>query len=243
MLPFLDTLNFLGFLSRGGSGDGGAWIALWGGLIGAVIGAGVSGCISFYLQKREHDRADRLRTADRLTAQKSVASRLIVRLIAIASDLHRAATHLENERNSIPDEAEAWHVVIPLAVPSTPVNYAADETALLLDLGLNEEFSDIASLPDLRNQTHEMMIQYATKREQMWPMLPAEAFVRGGVVLSEQLNLQTERLQTEMADVLEYLFEAVPGFAAESYDALTRVHAALLSKELVAFKISPRNEL
>ena len=112
-----------------------------------------------------------------------------------------------------------------------------------MDLGLNEEFSDIASLPDLRNQTHEMMIQYATKREQMWPMLPAEAFVRGGVVLSEQLNLQTERLQTEMADVLEYLFEAVPGFAAESYDALTRVHAALLSKELVAFKISPRNEL
>lgn len=242
MLPSVNIPVFFGFAFGQGSGGGEAWIGLWGGLIGAIIGAGVSGCISFYLQKREHDRADSVRTADRLTAQKSVASRLVVRLIAIASDLRRVADHLDNQRESIPDGAEAWHVVIPLALSSAPVEYAADETALLLDLGLNEEFSDIASLPDLRNQAHEMMLQYTTKREQMWTILPAEAFVRGGVVLSEQLNLHTERLQTEMADVLEYLFVAVPEFATESYDALARVHAALLSKNLVAFKLSPQKQ-
>ena len=208
-----------------------------------MIGAGASGCISFYLQKREHDRADRLRTADRLTTQKSVASRLVVRLIAIASDIHRVGVHLERQRENIPDEAEAWPIVIPLAVPNTPFEYASDETALLLDLGLNEEFSDIASLPDMRNQTHEMMVQYAMKREQMWAMLPAEAFVRGGVVLSEQLALQTERLRTEMADILEYLFAAVPDFSTESYDALTRVHAALQIRELVAFQLSPQKQI
>lgn len=221
----------------GGQADTGAWLAAGGALTGALMDALVGGGISYALQKREHDRADALRDADRLTTQKSIAHRLIVKLMGILSDLRRLEAHMADQIAKVADGQPAWPIVLPLHVSLSPLAFEADETALLLDLGLNQEFNLMVSLPDLRNQLHELMGKYAEKRERMWAMMPPEAFVEGGVQLPRQLYLQTEALRQEMSDVLTHVHDSVPHVADEAQKGLDTIHAALARELKLTFTI------
>lgn len=226
------------------SGRGGvpaeAWLGLWSGLIGAVVGAGVSGLISYRLQKREHDRVDRVRATELQQRQRSIAHRLIVKLIVIASDLTRLEAHLVEEFAKIgaDADAEAWPKVLPLYVGTDDLNFDGEETALLLDLGLNDEFNAVASIPASHSQLHDLMRRYASKREEIHARLPPEAFPEPNVIeMTREQELYTAPLRAEMNGMIIWAYEEVGRARAEAQEALNQAYAGLKEKLDLTFQM------
>ena len=211
-------------------------IGLWGGLLGAIIGAGATALTSYVLQKREFDRQEAIRQDDRFERQRSVAHRMFVKLMAIQSDLQRLNEHLVPQLKAIPAGQDAWPRVLAMFVDRAPIIFDGDETSLLLDLGLNNEFNLVGSLPAIRNQCHEVMVNYELKREALWAMMPQEAFTETGVAMTPGLARQTLRIRTELEDLIQYLAGSLPSSNKEAIKGLNEVHAALLNKELLRFK-------
>ncbi|MEN5115609.1 hypothetical protein ABE453_16490 [Brevundimonas diminuta] len=219
------------------AGGGEQWVGLIGALLGAVLGAGASGIASYLLQRREHDRVDGLRKADRRERQRSVAHRMYVKLIALQSDLERLQVHLDSEMRKVPRSHDAWPLVLALFVDKRPLAFDGEETSLLLDLDLNEQFNLIGALPEIRNQAHEVMVNYEVKREALWAMLPQEAFTDTGVEMTPGLTRQTLRIRSELEGLIRYLAQSLPGSNQEALVALKEVHAALTDKGLIKFKL------
>ena len=220
-------------LSDGASVPAEAWLGLWSGLIGAVLGAGVSGLISYRLQKREHDRADQVRTKDLKQNQRSIAHRLIVKLIAMASDLTRLEAHLIEEFAKIgaDENAEAWPKIVPLYVHETDTTFDGEESALLLDLGLNDAFNAVAAIPASHMQLHDLMRRYAVKREEIHARLPPEAFPEPGVIaLTREQALYTAPLRADMNSMIIWAYEEVGRAREEAYDAMRQAYDGLKEK-------------
>lgn len=225
----------------GGGGGGDAWIGLWGGLLGAIIGAGATAITSYVLQKREFDRQEQNRRDDRFERQRSVAHRMFIKLVAIQSDLERLHVHLFTQLKAIPAGEDMWPRVIAMFVDRAPIVFDGEETALLLDLGLHEHFNLVGALPGIRNQCHEVMINYEIKREALWAMLPQEAFTDTGVAMKPGLARQTLRLRTELEDLIKYLAGSLPESNKEAMDGLQKVHAVLADKKILQFKLDMSN--
>jgi hypothetical protein len=218
-----------------GGGAGDQWIGLVGALVGAVLGAAGSGYASYVLQRREHDRADTVRDADLRQRQRSIAHGLLVKLIEIASDLSRTDSHIKQQFAEIDQPEAAWAHFLPLYQPFDDMTFDRDESALLLDLGLNDEFNLAGPLPGIRNQIASLMNDYAARRDRLWDMMPEEAFVRGGVEMSPALFLKTERLRAEMMDILGWLKDSAPRSSTEANAALMAVYKGLRTKLDITF--------
>lgn len=203
-----------------GGGAGDQWIGLVGALVGAVLGAAGSGYASYVLQRREHDRADKLRQADTLARQRSTAHRLITSLIAVASDLMRLNEHFQKYSDAF-ERVDAWSVVTPLFQGSRLVSFDAEEQALLLDLGLAEAFNLVAPLPGIHQQLIEAMERYAAMREEMFDSLPPEAFRDDHIYMSREVLLKSEHRRSEMDAALKWMSSEVPSISSQSIEALT----------------------
>lgn len=225
--------------SDGGGVPAEAWLGLWSGLVGAVVGAGASGLISYRLQKREHDRVDRVRDMDRRQHQRSVAHRLIVKLIVIASDLTRLENHLVEEFAKIgTDTAEVWPKILPLYVSANDISFDGEETALLLDLGLNDAFNSAAAVPASHGQLHDLMRRYTSKREEIHARLPPEAFPEPNVIaLTREQELYTAPLRAEMNNMIIWAYEEVGRAREDAQEALNQAYSGLKEKLDLTFKM------
>lgn len=229
--------------NAGGGGD--AWIGLWGGLIGSVIGAAVAGLISLYLQRREHKRAENVRQADALLRQRSLGHRVIVKLIALHSNFKKISEHLndEFEKQPLMPDAEPWQYVVPLFVPTEPIDFDGEETALFLDLGLTDAFNAAGALPRVHNHLVHVMREYAAKREQLRASLPPECFGPDDLQLTEQQANQTAPLRAEMNDLITWAYGTIEEDVSESREALLLAYNGMkeplkLTME-VGFKYDP----
>lgn len=226
----LDIPIIIGFALGGSGGDGAdAWIGLWGGLIGAFVGAGVSGAISLYLQMREHNRANALRGADALLRQRSVGHRILVKLIALHSDFVKIQEHLhqEFEKQPLMPDAEPWQYVMPLFVPAAVIEFDGEETALFLDMEMNDAFNAASALPRIHNHVTHVLREYALKREQLRAMLPPECFGEDDLILDEQQRLWTAPLRAEMNDLITWAYGSCDQDASESREALLKTYEAM----------------
>lgn len=217
-----------------------AWLGLWSGLVGAVVGSGVSGLISYRLQKREHDRVDQVRANDLQRVQRSIAHRLIVKLIVMSSDLTRLEKHLTDEFAKIgaDADAEAWPKIIPLYVGSDDINFDGEETALLLDLGLNDTFNLVAAVPASHTQLQSLMRRYTIKREELHARLPPEAFPEPGVIaMTREQELYTAPLRAEMNNMIIWAYEEVGRAREDSQEALNQAYGGLKEKLGLTFKM------
>lgn len=216
------------------------WLGLWSGLLGAVVGAAVSGLISYRLQKREHDRVDRVRTNDLEQRQRSIAHRLIVKLIVIASDLARLEAHLIEEFAKVGPDDEAWPKVLPLYVSVDDTTFDGEETALLLDLGLNDAFNAVGSVPASHRQLHGLMRRYAAKREELHSRLPPEAFPEPNIFeLTREQALQTAPLRAEMNSMIIWAYEEIGRAHEEADAAMNQAYLGLKEKLGLTFTMEP----
>ena len=219
-----------------------AWVGLIGGLVGAILGSAVSGGISYKLQRREHDRADAVRRADLVLRQKSIAHRLIDKLLAIQADLHMLRDHYikqEDRAREAGGGAERWTYHVPLFVGVDNIQYDSDESALLLDLELNEVFNDVTSLPRIHNQHLEIVRAYTAKREQMRPLLPSGEMsgATGAYFATQAIEAATGPLRTEMNSMLEFAVTSIDKDANDATNGLNVAHAALAQKLGLKFKL------
>lgn len=226
-------------------GDGGIepWIGLIGGLVGAILGSAVSGGISYRLQKREHDRADTLRQADLQLRQRSVAHRLIDKLLAIQTDLEMVRKHYESQENRDREaqvDRERWTFHVPLFVGVDNIHFDSEEAALLLDLGLHEVFNDVSSLPRVHNHHLEIIRVYTVKREQMRAQLPPGEMNgnTGAYFATRAVEAATGPLRTEMNAILNFAVGTIGKDAADAAQGLRSAHLALTEKLGLQFKLS-----
>ncbi|WP_426042250.1 hypothetical protein [Brevundimonas sp. TWP2-3-4b1] len=193
----------------------------------------MSGAISFNIQKREHERADALRKADLLLKQKSIAHRLIVKLLGIYSDLVKLQEHLKDEFRKQSDNlsAEPWSFVIPMFVSHGPIEFDGEETALYLDLEMNEAFNIAGALPRIHKNLFDIMRAYGEKREQLRLMLPADCFTSKGLRMTEEQSHQTAPLRMEMNNLITWAFGSIDRDVQDAKAALQST-AADMTKAL-----------
>lgn len=217
-----------------------AWLGLWSGLMGAVLGAAISGLISYRLQKREHDRADQVRAKQLIQRQRTIAHRMIVKLIAITSDLTKLEAHLIEEfgKVGLNDEADPWTKIIPLYVHTDDYTFDGEETALLLDLGLNDTFNTVASVPATHSQLHGLMRRYAQKREEIHSRLPPECFPEPNIIaFTREQELYTAPLRAEMNGMIIWAFEEVGDALEEANAAMKQAYEGLRAKLDLTFEM------
>lgn len=187
-------------ITIGPTSDLDPWIGLIGGLLGAVIGAGLTGFITGHYQKKEHNRVDDLRQADILNRQRSAAHRVMVKLIAIYSDISQFHKHLHTEFDKVAamTDQEPCAVVMPMFIALDAVAFDAEETALFLDIKAAELFNQVGSLPRLHRSLIGTMAEYQVAREAQIQRIPATAFTDDGFRLSleeyRQLAPEFQRL-------------------------------------------------
>lgn len=218
-----------------GIGDGGGsdtWVALWGGLAGAIIGAAATAGTSYILQKREFERQEQLRKLDRLERQRTIAHRLLIKLMALQSNFFRMNEHLTEQFAKLKEGDEPWQAVEPFFVGDDRILFEGDEEALLLDLGLNEAFNLAGALPRIHNHAMAVMASYSSKREELRALVTHDDF-RGRVgsfVMTRELHLKTAPLRQELNDLVNFLHGNCGRDAAESADALATTLSGLRSK-------------
>lgn len=222
----------------GTQADTGSWISAAAGIGGAMLGALVGGLISTKLQKREHLRVDELRSNDRLAHQRSAAELVLLKLIEILSDVARLKDHLETQVQGKDPAKDAWSYVVPMFVPSNKIEWEREELSLLFDLGLHEELNLIVNLPAVRNQLHSTMISYTDKREQLWRMLPESAYSMGDLRMTPGQVFWTQRLRTEMQDLVEYMLSSAPRAFDEAHEGLQAMHVAFRKALKIRFKLN-----
>lgn len=227
----------------GSSSDAGAWLGLFGAIFGAVLGAAASGGISYVLQKREFerheaaqkaeaDRQERVRQNELLQRQRSIGHRLIVKLMEIHSDLVKLEQHLVEEFSKQPQmpDAEPWQYVMPLFVAADEIRFDGEETALYLDLGLNDAFNVTGALPRVHSHLFGLMRAYGAKREQLRTMLPEECFREDHMAWTDAQKNFTAPLRTEMNDMITWAYGSIEQDATEARQALGATLAGLSEK-------------
>ncbi|HAF79389.1 MAG TPA: hypothetical protein DCG66_00045 [Brevundimonas sp.] len=216
----------------GGGGGSDAWIGLWGGLAGAVIGAAATAGASYFLQKREFDRQEDVRRLDRLERQRTIGHRLLIKLMGLQSNFVQMDKHLTGQFAKLKEGDEPWQAVEPLFVGNDRILFEGDEEALLLDLGLNDEFNLAGALPRIHNHAMAAMVSYSNKREELRSLVTHDDFDGrvGSFMMTRELHLKTAPLRQELNDLVNFLHANSARDAAESSEALAATLRGLKSK-------------
>jgi len=144
----------------------------------AIAGAVVGGWIAYIVQLKALGEAAKERTASKAEAQKGLAYSLLFKVISIDSSLNGFKQHVEQrllikERDGNPHVSA---VLTPLANMPTPVEFSADEMALLLSLKDDEVFNSILSLDKVHNSIIPVWALYASLRNTITEMQEVDNF-------------------------------------------------------------------
>ena len=118
-------------------------------LLGAVVGGAFTGWVSYWLQKREHDKQDELRKQDRLEEQRALAAALQVKLIGIHTSTNSLREYLNNVKERIeatPAMREPWGSFEPLVTMPQPEKFRTNELTFILGLKDQDLFREIATI-------------------------------------------------------------------------------------------------
>lgn len=167
-LALTDALiTIWGFFSKLGS-------EFWSAIAGAVVG----GLIAYMVQLKALGEAAKERKASSTETQKGLAYSLLFKVISIDSSLDGLKQHVdqglalkERERN-----AHISAVLKPLANLPTPVEFSADEMALLLSLKEDDVFNSIMSLDKIHNSIIPVWNLYASLRNAVTEMQQVDNF-------------------------------------------------------------------
>ena len=184
-------------------GLGGLGGTFWSTLIGAVVGAAAAGIISFILAEIAASRtlnADRAKEKERrlILAQTAMA-----RVIRMHSGLNIIRSHIEesmmlaNARNDLlRPRAE---VVRSLANRFSPIEFPAEEQAVIRRLGDNKLTNTLLELDAIYNDTTALMMRYSDDRSALFNDFGGT--VSGDVATTDLTEDQRKKFMPRFAEV------------------------------------------
>ncbi|MEA2793385.1 MAG: hypothetical protein QOI87_765 [Bradyrhizobium sp.] len=136
---------------------------------GSIVGGAISTIVAFVVQKRNLTAAKKQRDEDRLEIRKARGYALLFKMIRIASNIE----NLGKAMQSCFEEAarrglkwDPWQIVQPMVPANDPVNFTAEEMALILSID-DKLFNEIASMDQLHNSTAALFDLYGIMRQKV----------------------------------------------------------------------------
>jgi hypothetical protein len=136
---------------------------------GSILGGAISTIVAFVVQKRNLDAAKKQRDEDRLEIRKARGYALLFKMLRIASNIENLGKAMqgcfeEAARRGL--KWDPWQIVQPMVPANDPVNFTAEEMALILSID-DKLFNEIASMDQLHNSTAALFDLYGTMRQKV----------------------------------------------------------------------------
>jgi len=147
-------------------------------VIGAIIGAAISGYISYLIQRRniEHARAERERSKnEKDIALANAISLKMMRIYSNIYDFHFSIETLISKSGSkIPDNP--CLIIKPFAGSPQHISFSYEEMALVISFKNEELVKLIQSIDTIHNHLIDMLDEYKKNREHMFNSFPLDFF-------------------------------------------------------------------
>lgn len=207
-------------------------LEFWSGIVGAILGASVGGLIAYAIQSKTLREGKRQRAADHRQIQEALGNGLVFKMLRVHSnifDIHRYLGECFEKMDQEEAEVEPWQVFLPLVNPPNPVQFSADEMAMLLGLKDLETFNLVLPLDVVHNSLITSLNALNLARSRLTDEIPA--FHSEGQTLTSVLDKeQYMALRPAMIEV-NTLAESVKSMADDSLkqadNALHRLHRLL----------------
>lgn len=132
-------------------------IEFWSGVIGAILGAAISGVVSYCLQYQSLKEQRAAFLNQQTTRYKSVLFSILYKLIRINSNNYHIHKHMENCFSSLEEggKAEPWTVVVPIPNLPSNITFNEGEMAVILELDRPDIFDALSNVDALYNSLLE----------------------------------------------------------------------------------------
>lgn len=212
-------------------GLGGLGGTFWSTLIGAVVGAAAAGIISFILAEIAASRtlnADRAKEKER---RLTLAQTAMARVIRMHSGLNMIRSHIEesmvlaNGRNDLLLPRAA--VVRSLANRFSPIEFPAEEQAVIRRLGDNTLTNLLLELDAIYNDTTALMMRYSDDRSALFNDFGGT--VSGEVATTDLTEDEKKKFMPRFAEVdsiVRHLISRAQGDFDQAAEVIVRLEAA-----------------
>lgn len=208
------------------------------GILVAIAGAIVGGVIALLIQLVALFAASRDKAKERKLVQQQLGYSLLFKLSRIASDFVQIHQHLE-ECCAVRPEGQLWERIVPLGNLPLPINFSADEMALLLLQKDDDVFNAVVSLDGAHSSVIDILRLYREQRASLTQQLPRAKAIEGQLVShfldKEQMLALAPALKTvEM--IAEQLRDLVARDAKDARLSLEKTQELLRKRLGVSFR-------
>ncbi|MBB2822441.1 UNVERIFIED_ORG: hypothetical protein GGD59_005730 [Rhizobium esperanzae] len=141
-----------------------AWLGneFWAAIIGAVVG----GAVTLIAQRQEQKASRQERAEDRQLEAKGQAHSLLFKVISIHASFAHIKAHVDERLEFGKNEKAELvsSILVPIANPPSPIDFAPSEMAMLLSLKNDDVFNALASLDKIHNSIIPAWTMYDAKR-------------------------------------------------------------------------------
>jgi hypothetical protein len=211
---------------------------------GSILGGAISTIVAFVVQKRNLDAANKQRDQDRLEVRKARGYALLFKMIRIASNIENLGKAMQScfeEAARRGFKGDPWQIVQPIVPATDPVNFTAEEMALILSID-DKLFNEIASLDQLHNSTAALFDLYGTMRQKVLDRFGAVmsgSFGTTGLTQADYDWLAPRA--TELNGLLTALQQRSDQDAKETWGVLVKLRDSLEEKLGVKHRLERRD--
>jgi hypothetical protein len=200
---------------------------------GSIVGGAISTIVAFVVQKRNLTAAKKQRDEDRLEIRKARGYALLFKMIRIASNIE----NLGKAMQSCFEEAarrglkwDPWQIVQPMVPANDPVNFTAEEMALILSID-DKLFNEIASMDQLHNSTAALFDLYGIMRQKVMERFGAVMSGNIGVTgLTQSEHDWLAPRATELNGLIAVLQQRAIEDGKEAWGVLVKLRDSLKKK-------------
>lgn len=175
-------------------------------LLGATVGSGVGGTISYLLARRSTRIDAEKRESDRRDSRKAKAQALMVKLIRVSTFARGIYQHLEECRKRAMGRDLTWEVVTPIANLPMAFSFEADEIVAVMSLKNDLVANQVLDIEGLYNSVVDGVRSYQQLRKEVSAHLPAR--LNGRIASTEvtpEIDLKVGPSILDMNTMLEGL--------------------------------------
>lgn len=209
----------------------------------AIAGAFVGGVIALWVQQKSLLEARNDRKEQEVTVSRALAYSLYFKVLKIANNLGHLRRHVEGCKE-LGQGTTPSGMLLPLANHQAPVEFSADEMALLLSYKNDEVFNAVLSLDNIHNSTIPAWKFYAERRERMQSMVSIDRFdeASGAGSFAFRQGTPEHIALYEANELAKLLVERSERDANEAMDALGMLEDLLREKAGLAAASALKSE-
>lgn len=158
----------------------------WIGLIGVIIGALLSGGISFFLQLESFKREQKRLSKKNFEEKKVLALGVVFKLRRIHSDIYNVHRHFDYCVNKADPESlsDHWSYMMPWIRPWNKFSFSTGEVVLIFKKDNNRIVNDLLDIQYLHQNIGNDLIEYRKLHEKLEEAMPRSE-TKGTTSISE----------------------------------------------------------